>query len=116
MLDPKLLRKDIDVIAAQLLRRGFTLDIGKFNTLEKQRKALQVKTQALQNARNVQSKSIGQAKARGEDIQPLLAQVAQLGNEHKQAEQELAQLFTEMESLLLHMPNLPHHSVPKGLK
>lgn len=116
MLDPKLLRKDIDVIAAQLLRRGFDLDIGKFNTLETRRKALQVKTQGLQNERNVASKSIGQAKARGEDIQPLLQQVAQLGNEHKQAEQALAQLLIEIDTVLMHIPNLLHESVPAGLK
>jgi len=115
MLDPKLLRKDIDVIAAQLLRRGFILDIGKFNTLEKRRKALQVKTQSLQNERNVKSKSIGQAKARGEDIQPLLAEVAKLGNEYKQAEQDLAQLLAEIDAFLMHLPNLPHTSVPEGL-
>jgi len=115
MLDPKLLRKDIDVIAAQLLRRGFTLDIGKFNTLEKQRKALQVKTQGLQNERNVKSKSIGQAKARGEDIQPLLAEVATLGNEHKQAEHALAQLLAEIDTFLMHIPNVPNDSVPDGL-
>jgi seryl-tRNA synthetase len=115
MLDPKLLRKNIDVIAAQLLRRGFTLDIGKFNTLEKQRKALQVKTQGLQNERNVKSKSIGQAKARGEDIQPLLAEVAKLGNEHKQAEHELAQLLAQIDAFLMHIPNIPNDSVPDGL-
>ena len=81
MLDAKQLRTDLDNIATQLAKRGFTLDTATFNALEEQRKSIQVKTQDLQNERNTRSKSIGQAKARGEDIEPLLAEVSQLGNE-----------------------------------
>jgi len=73
MLDAKQLRTDLDNIAIQLAKRGFTLDTAALNALEEQRKAIQVKTQDLQNERNTRSKSIGQAKARGEDIAPLLA-------------------------------------------
>jgi seryl-tRNA synthetase len=116
MLDPKLLRKDIHAIAANLQQRGFDLDVETFNQLEIQRKALQVETQALQNARNVKSKSIGQAKAQGKDIQPLLTEVASLGTKHKQAEQQLAQLLADIEAFLMRIPNLLSESVPEGLK
>jgi seryl-tRNA synthetase len=116
MLDPKLLRKDIHAIAANLQQRGFDLDVETFNQLETQRKALQVETQALQNARNVKSKSIGQAKAQGKDIQPLLTEVASLGTKHKQAEQQLAQLLADIEAFLMRIPNLLSESVPEGLK
>ncbi len=116
MLDPKLLRKDIHAIAANLQQRGFNLDIETFNRLETQRKALQVETQALQNARNVKSKSIGQAKAQGNDIQPLLAEVANLGTKHKQAEQQLTQLLANIEAFLMRIPNLLDKNVPEGLK
>ncbi len=116
MLDPKLLRKDIHAIAANLQQRGFDLDVETFNRLETQRKALQVETQALQNARNVKSKSIGQAKAQGKDIQPLLAEVANLGKKHKQTEQQLTQLLADIEAFLMRIPNLLDKSVPEGLK
>ena len=115
MLDPKLLRKDIDAVAAQLKKRGYTLDVEQFNALEGQRKSLQMRTQELQNERNVKSKSIGKAKAQGEDIKPLLAEVATLGDEHKQAEQELAKLLAEIDSLVMGIPNILHDSVPEGL-
>lgn len=116
MLDPKLLRKDIHAVAEQLARRGYTLNVEQFNKLEAQRKELQVRTQELQNERNIKSKSIGKAKAQGEDIKPLLAEVASLGDEHKQAEQSLSKLLTEIDDLLMAMPNILHDSVPEGLR
>ena len=115
MLDPKLLRKDIDAVAVQLARRGYTLDVEQFNTLEAQRKGLQIRTQELQNERNTKSKSIGKAKAQGEDIRPLLAEVANLGDEHKQAEQELSKLLAEIDAMVMGIPNIPDDSVPDGL-
>ncbi|MCG6935302.1 MAG: serine--tRNA ligase, partial [Proteobacteria bacterium] len=75
MLDPKLLRTDLDRVQQKLVRRGFTLDVNRFNALEEQRKALQVKTQELQQERNASSKAIGQAKARGEDASDIMASV-----------------------------------------
>ncbi len=72
MLDPKLLRSELESITTRLAQRGYTLDTELFNTLETQRKALQVHTQELQNERNTRSKAIGRAKASGQDIQPLL--------------------------------------------
>ena len=71
MIDPKLLRSDIAAVAANLKKRGYDLDVEKYQGLEEQRKALQVTTEQLQNERNTRSKAIGQAKAKGEDIQPL---------------------------------------------
>ena len=96
MLDPKLLRTDLDSVAAQLARRGFTLNTVKLTELEARRKDLQVKTQDLQGERNSKSKSIGKAKAAGEDIQPLLAEVAGLGDQLTAAENELAVLQGEL--------------------
>ncbi len=88
MLDAKLLRTDLDNIAQQLAKRGFELDTETLRALEDQRKGSQIKTQELQNERNSRSKSIGQAKARGEDIAPLLAQVSQLGDDLDAAKAE----------------------------
>ena len=100
---------------AQALRaRGYTLDVAAFGLLESRRKAVQVRTQTLQSERNAQSKSIGKAKAAGEDIQPLLDAVAQLGDDLKANERELASIQVELEALMLEMPNLAHESVPIG--
>jgi seryl-tRNA synthetase len=114
MIDPKLLRTDLNHVATQLARRGFHLDTDAYMTLENRRKQLQTETQALQNERNIAAKSIGKAKAKGEDIQPLLAAVAELGDKHKAAEQALSELLKEMDALLMSIPNLPHKSVPAG--
>jgi len=114
MLDPKLLRGNLDEVAAKLARRGYELDTTAFNELEARRKALQVRTQELQNKRNTISRGIGKAKAAGEDIQPMLDEVASLGDELKVAEEQLKALQGELRELLLGMPNLPDDSVPDG--
>ena len=114
MLDIKLLRNNIEDVAAQLMRRNFKLDVDAFKALEEKRKILQTATQELQNERNTRSKSIGKAKAAGEDIQPLLAEVADLGDKLKAAESELSELQKEIESILEGIPNLLHESVPDG--
>ncbi len=114
MLDPKRLRDDLDNVASRLARRGFVLDTRRLRELEQHRKQLQQHTEQLQARRNARSKAIGQAKARGEDIQPLLAEVAGLGDELKQAEQAFDTLQNELEDLLAGIPNLPHESVPAG--
>ena len=114
MLDIKRLRSDIDTVAIQLKRRGFDLDTERFKELESRRKVLQMRTQELQNERNTRSKSIGQAKARGEDIQPLLVQVADLGSQLKAAETELLALQVEVQTLVMEIPNLLSDDVPDG--
>ncbi|HLF96666.1 MAG TPA: serine--tRNA ligase [Methylococcaceae bacterium] len=114
MLDPRLFRTDLDLVAAQLARRGFPLDKTAFQELESRRKDVQVRTQNLQNERNTRSKAIGQAKARGENIQPLLDQVQHLGEELDAAESELAVLQAQLETLLLGIPNILDETVPEG--
>ena len=114
MLDAKQLRSDLDNIATQLAKRGFTLDTATITALEEQRKAIQVKTQELQNERNTRSKSIGQAKARGEDIAPLLAAVSQLGDELDAAKAEQDEVLAKINDIASAMPNLLDESVPTG--
>tara|TARA_R110002153_G_scaffold8481_4_gene36361 strand:- start:1471 stop:2760 length:1290 start_codon:yes stop_codon:yes gene_type:complete len=114
MLDAKYLRSEIEQTAATLEKRGYKLDVATFNALEEKRKTLQMRTQELQNERNVRSKSIGKAKASGQDIEPLLAEVGQLGAELDSAKVELTALLEELQSLALDIPNLPHESVPLG--
>ena len=114
MLDPKLLRTELEDVLAKLARKGFELDREQFEKLEQQRKTLQVDTQNLQNERNTKSKSIGKAKAQGQDIQPLLDEVADLGDKLKQAEHQLDGLQQQIDDILLGIPNLPDDSVPEG--
>ena len=89
MLDPKLIRHELEAIAARLLTKGFELDVQLVQSLEDQRKGLQVETEELQATRNMQSKAIGQTKSKGEDIQPLLDAVANLGDQLNSKKQEL---------------------------
>lgn len=114
MLDPHLLRQSLDWVERELGRRGFALDKAIYLVLEEKRKALQVQVQKLQNERNARSKAIGQAKARGEDIEPLLAEVGQLGETLKQCELELAQLHKQLDEFLLGLPNILEPEVPDG--
>ena len=114
MLDPKLLRSDIDAVATALARRGFELDKARFVELENQRKDLQVKTQELQAQRNTRSKAIGKAKAAGEDVAAIMKEVAALGDDLKASEANLSSLQNELNDMLLATPNMPHESVPAG--
>jgi len=114
MLDPKLLRNELSTVAAKLARRGLVLNQEEIQALESERKTLQVQTQELQNERNSKSKSIGQAKARGEDLAPLLAEVAGLGERLTAAQGRLEQLQQKLEDIALGIPNIPHDSVPDG--
>ena len=114
MLDPRLLRTELDTVRQQLARRGFTLDSDALQALEKRRKTIQVDTQELQAERNSRSKGIGKAKAAGEDIAPLLQAVEGLGEQLKAKELELAQLQDELNDILMGIPNIPHSSVPDG--
>ncbi len=114
MLDPRLFRTDLDFVTAQLARRNFAFDADAYISLEARRKDIQIKTQDLQNQRNSNAKAIGQAKAKGEDVQPLMDQVGQLGEELKAAEAELARIQTDMDNLMSSIPNILDEAVPEG--
>lgn len=114
MLDPKLLRTELEQTATKLARRGHILDIELISALESQRKTLQIRAQELQNERNTRSKAIGQAKASGQNIQPLLDEVANFGNQLKRTENDLEVIQTQLLTLQLSIPNLPHDSTPDG--
>jgi len=114
MIDPKRLRNEAKAIAANLARRGFRFDAEAFLQADEERKRLQVETDELRQERNRSAKSIGQAKAKGEDIQPLLDAVQDLGDRLDAAEAELERVRTELEALQLGLPNLLDDSVPDG--
>lgn len=114
MLDSKLFRTEIEATALKLARRGYVLDSARIAALEAQRKDLQVRTQNLQNERNTRSKAIGKAKAQGQNVQPLLDEVAHLGDELTTAEAGLDGIQAQLDALLLTVPNIPHSSVPDG--
>jgi len=114
MLDIQLLRNDLDGTAQRLQARGFELDVRRFQELEQDRKAVQMRTQELQAKRNQSSKQIGIAKSKGEDVAAIMAEVANLGDELKAAEEKLAVIQSQLNDLLMTIPNLPHDSVPIG--
>ncbi len=114
MLDIQALRNDLDGVVAQLQRRGFAFDAARFTALEQERKTVQTRTQDLQAKRNNASKQIGMAKAKGEDVSAIMAEVASFGDQLKADEVRLAELQAELQNLLLNVPNLPHESVPQG--
>ncbi|MCF7982746.1 MAG: serine--tRNA ligase [Pseudomonadales bacterium] len=114
MLDPKLVRQNPQEIADKLLKKGYRLDVGQLNALEAQRKQVQVETEQLQSERNSRSKNIGKAKAAGEDIAPLLAEVNQMGDQLEQAKTKLLDIQLRLEAILMDVPNLPDDSVPEG--
>ena len=114
MLDIQALRNDLDSVVAQLQKRGFAFDAAKFTALEQERKTVQTRTQDLQAKRNNTSKQIGMAKAKGEDVSAIMAEVAGLGEQLKADEARLTELQKELQDMLLNVPNLPHESVPQG--
>ena len=114
MLDPALLRNQTAALAERLAARGYTLDVAAIESLEAERKAIQVRTQELQNLRNTRSKAIGQAKAKGEDVAPLLAEVAGFGDELKASEARLEEIRGRIDAIALGIPNIPADDVPRG--
>ncbi len=115
MIDIKELRANLIEIAEKLKRRGFNLDVERFQALEKQRKELQTQTQALQAKRNANAKLVGQAKAAGKDIEPLLKDIELLGDELKANEQFLTDVQDQLNDIVWAIPNILHKSVPDGL-
>ena len=114
MLDPKELRTDLDGISRNLARRGFLLDRGRYQGLEEERKSLQVRVESLRHQRNERSRAIGQAKASGQDIEPLRVRVRELGDALAEAEAGLHALQEKLTAFLAGIPNLLHDSVPDG--
>ncbi len=114
MLDPRLLRNDIDTVARNLSRRGFVLDRSFYREHESLRKQLQVDVEALRQERNERSKAIGTAKAAGDDIEPLKAEVGELGARLAEAEGRLSEVQVELDAVLAGLPNLLHETVPDG--
>ncbi len=114
MLDSKLLRGNIDFVVEQLKRRNFIFDKAQYNKLEGQRKVIQVQTQDLQNLRNTKSKAIGKAKASGENIQPLLDEVSELGQKLDKSKTKLQDIQAKIDEIVMALPNIPHPSVPEG--
>ncbi len=115
MLDANALRAHLHETAERLrATRGFELDVAAIEALEAERKAVQTRTQDLQNLRNTRSKAIGQAKAKGEDVAALMAEVAGIGDELKAREARLAAIQDQLAAIALVVPNLPDASVPIG--
>lgn len=114
MLDPRLLRSQLDEVARRLARRGYTLDIAAIQALENQRKTIQTDVQQLQQQRNELAKKIGQAKAKGENADEWMTAAAKLPEQLKQQEMQLNVIQSKLDDLLLGVPNLPHASVPDG--
>ena len=114
MLDPQLLRTDPESVAVRLAARGFDLDADAWREMDAKRKQLQVRTQELQNQKNQSARSIGVAKQRGEDIQPLLDEVKNLGEELGKTEAEFGVIRDEQQALLMGIPNLQLDGVPEG--
>ncbi|WP_313919774.1 serine--tRNA ligase [Tahibacter sp.] len=114
MLDPALLRGQLDAVAERLATRGYVLDTAAIEALETRRKAVQVETQELQNRRNTLSKQIGMAKGKGEDASALMAEVGGIGDALKANEAHLAEVQQQLAAVVQGIPNLPHESVPQG--
>jgi len=114
MLDPKWVRTEPETVAQLLVKKGYTLDVSKVHELEGKRKSLQVDTENLQSERNSKSKNIGKAKAAGEDIAPLLAEVENLKGALAEKESALGELTAEFDALLHGIPNVPDERVPAG--
>lgn len=114
MLDPKLIRSDLSFVAEQVQRRGGTLDVGRIQALENQRRELQEKMQTLQNTRNQNAKKVGQVKASGGDVDTLLLEVKELGDALSTTEKSFEAVQDELNQLLALIPNTPHASVPFG--
>jgi seryl-tRNA synthetase len=114
MLDPKLLRQDLDAVAANLARRGFELDRDRYSALESERKDLQTRVESFRQRRNEQSKLIGRVKATGADVEALKREVGDLGTALAASEARLAELAAELDGFLAGLPNLLHSSVPDG--
>ncbi len=114
MIDPKLLRNNIEAVNLALAKRGVQLDVEEWAALEVRRKEIQQKTENLQAERNAGAKQVGQLKKAGEDASEIMTRMSAIGDEIKAAELALAELQAELETKSMNIPNLPDESVPAG--
>ncbi len=114
MLDAKLVRTETEKVAKLLSKKHYQLDVTVIQTLESQRKTVQVETENLQNVQKTKSKSIGEAKAKGANIEPLLAEVEELKKQRNDKEKELEKIQAQLEEILMGIPNIPLDEVPVG--
>ena len=114
MLDAKLVRTETEKVAKLLSKKHYQLDVSVIQALESQRKTVQVETENLQNVQKTKSKSIGEAKAKGENIEPLLAEVEELKKQRNDKEKELEKIQAQLEEILMGIPNIPLDEVPEG--
>ena len=114
MIDPKLLRTELDTVAEKLAKRGYELDKAFWQQVEEQRKSIQVKTEELQAKKNAGAKQVGLMKRNGENTDALMAEMATISSEMKQAEDALKALQEKILAAALTIPNLPDDSVPAG--
>jgi seryl-tRNA synthetase len=114
MLDQKLLRNNLQEVADKLAKKGFELDVVKLNDLEEARKQLQIDTENLQSERNSKSKEIGKLKAQGQDTAAVMAEVSAFGTQLDDKKAQLKRVQDKLNTMLMEMPNIPHHSVPQG--
>ena len=114
MIDPKLLRTELDTVAEKLAKRGYELDKAFWQQVEEQRKSIQVKTEELQAKKNAGAKQVGLMKRNGENTDALMAEMATISSEMKQAEDALKALQEKIQAAALTIPNLPDDSVPAG--
>ncbi|MDC4272809.1 serine--tRNA ligase, partial [Acinetobacter baumannii] len=114
MIDPKLLRNNIEAVNLALATRGVQLNVAEWADLEARRKEIQSKTESLQAERNAGAKQVGQIKKAGGDASEIMARMSAIGDEIKAAEVALSELQLELEAKSLSIPNLPHESVPEG--
>ncbi|WP_279618826.1 serine--tRNA ligase [Ignatzschineria sp. RMDPL8A] len=114
MIDPRLFRDEIDLVVSELAKRGESVNKEEYLQLESERRSLQMEVESLQSKRNSSAKSIGKAKAQGDDIEPLLAAVADLGEKLEASKTKLDEVQAKLNAIHLSLPNLPHASVPVG--
>ena len=114
MIDPKLLRTELDTVAEKLAKRGYELDKAFWQQVEEQRKSIQVKTEELQAKKNAGAKQVGLMKRNGENTDALMAEMATISSDMKQAEDALKALQEKIQAAALTIPNLPDDSVPAG--
>jgi seryl-tRNA synthetase len=114
VLDSRLLRADAAAVAANLARRGFTLDVTAFNALDEHRKVAQIESDRVRSERNANAKAVGMAKGKGEDVAPFLKRGEELTHELDKADAQITKIQAELDAWQLGLPNLLHGSVPEG--